>query len=224
MLKWLRKKGPQRKLQLFCCAICRQVQENMKDENSRRAVEVAERRAEGLVTEREVRAARSAAMKVYAAALSSYAGQCNVWDGPAYSACNAAGAARWVLTDSALTTARLASYVGVGEKYRPSGVERADADQFRALTREEYQKQAVLLRDVVGNPFLPVVLVSDLLMPHVVVLSQAIYDDCAFDRLPILADALEEAGCTDAVILGHLRGPGPHVRGCWVLDLLLGKE
>jgi hypothetical protein len=55
-------------------------------------------------------------------------------------------------------------------------------------------------------------------------LAQAIYTDRAFDRLPILADALEEAGCTDAAILEHCRGPGPHVRGCWVVDLLLGKE
>jgi hypothetical protein len=54
-------------------------------------------------------------------------------------------------------------------------------------------------------------------------LAQAIYDERAFDRLPVLADALEEAGCTDADLLGHLRGPGPHVRGCWALDLLLGK-
>jgi len=44
-----------------------------------------------------------------------------------------------------------------------------------------------------------------------------------YGGLPVLADALEEAGCTDADLLGHLRGPGPHVRGCWVLDLLLGK-
>ena len=43
-------------------------------------------------------------------------------------------------------------------------------------------------------------------------------------RLAVLADALEEAGCTEADILGHLRGPGPHVRGCWVVDLILGKE
>ena len=43
-------------------------------------------------------------------------------------------------------------------------------------------------------------------------------------RLAVLADALEDAGCTDADILGHLRGPGPHVRGCWVIDLLLGKQ
>jgi hypothetical protein len=55
-------------------------------------------------------------------------------------------------------------------------------------------------------------------------LAQAIYDDRAFDRLPILADALEEAGCDTADILAHCRGPGPHVRGCWVVDLILGKQ
>jgi hypothetical protein len=58
----------------------------------------------------------------------------------------------------------------------------------------------------------------------VVTLAKAIYEDRAFDRLPILADALEDAGCTDADILAHCRQPGPHVRGCWVVDLLLGKE
>ena len=55
-------------------------------------------------------------------------------------------------------------------------------------------------------------------------LAQAAYDERAFERLPVLADALEEVGCTDADLLNHLRGPGPHLRGCWALDLLLGKE
>jgi hypothetical protein len=55
-------------------------------------------------------------------------------------------------------------------------------------------------------------------------LAQAIYEERAFDRLPILADALEEAGCDNADILAHCRQPGPHVRGCWVVDLLVGKE
>ena len=57
----------------------------------------------------------------------------------------------------------------------------------------------------------------------VVKIASAVYDDRAFDRLPILADALEDAGCDDADILAHCRGPGPHVRGCWVVDLVLGK-
>jgi hypothetical protein len=54
-------------------------------------------------------------------------------------------------------------------------------------------------------------------------LAHSIYADRAFDRLPILADALEDAGCDNADILAHCRGPGPHVRGCWVVDLILGK-
>ena len=54
-------------------------------------------------------------------------------------------------------------------------------------------------------------------------IARAISDGKTFDELPILADALEEAGCTDAAILGHLRGPGPHMRGCWALDLILAK-
>jgi hypothetical protein len=58
----------------------------------------------------------------------------------------------------------------------------------------------------------------------VVTLAKSIYEDRAFDRLPILADALEESGCHDPDILAHCRQPGEHVRGCWVVDLLLGRE
>ena len=55
-------------------------------------------------------------------------------------------------------------------------------------------------------------------------MAAAIYEDRAFEQMPILADALEDAGCEDATILNHCRQPGVHVRGCWVIDLLLGKE
>ena len=51
-------------------------------------------------------------------------------------------------------------------------------------------------------------------------IAAGIYEERAFDRLPILADALEDAGCTDPALLTHCRGPGPHVRGCWAVDLL----
>ena len=54
-------------------------------------------------------------------------------------------------------------------------------------------------------------------------LALATYDVRTFDHLPVLVDAFEDAGCADADLLGHLRGPGPHVRGCWAVDLLLGK-
>jgi hypothetical protein len=83
-----------------------------------------------------------------------------------------------------------------------------------------------LLRDIFGNPFRPAVLDPSWLAWHdgaVRKMAQAIYDERRFADLPILADALEDAGCTDATILAHCRGRGEHVRGCWVVDLLLGK-
>lgn len=87
--------------------------------------------------------------------------------------------------------------------------------------------QCDLLRDIIGNPFLPLSFDPVWLSGNdaaAVMLAEAIYEDRAFDRLPILGDALEEAGCADTEILGHCRQPGSHARGCWVVDLLLNKE
>jgi hypothetical protein len=87
--------------------------------------------------------------------------------------------------------------------------------------------EARLLRDIFGNLFRPVAINAAWLAWNdgtVVKMAQSIYDERAFDRLPILADALEEAGCHDPEILGHCRQPGEHVRGCWIVDLILGKE
>src|SRR4051812_9910492 len=89
----------------------------------------------------------------------------------------------------------------------------------------EMDFQCRLLCDLFGPlPFRPVPLDPALGTPAVVHLARSIYDDRAFDQLPILADALEDAGCTSREVLEHCRGPGPHVRGCWVVDLVLGKE
>ena len=74
-----------------------------------------------------------------------------------------------------------------------------------------------------GNPFRPVSLEPAWVTSTVIALARGIYDGRAFDRTPILADALQDAGCEHPDILNHLRGDGPHVRGCWVVDLLLGK-
>ncbi|MCI0459327.1 MAG: hypothetical protein L0Z62_20450 [Gemmataceae bacterium] len=60
--------------------------------------------------------------------------------------------------------------------------------------------------------------------PAAVALARSMYEDRRFEDMPLLGDALEEAGCTDEQILSHCRGPGSHVRGCWILDLLLGKN
>jgi hypothetical protein len=85
---------------------------------------------------------------------------------------------------------------------------------------------ADVLRDVAGNPFRPVTLRYSWRAWQggtVVKLAQAIYDERRFEDLPVLADALEDAGCADPAVLAHCRGPGEHVRGCWLLDGLLGK-
>jgi hypothetical protein len=84
--------------------------------------------------------------------------------------------------------------------------------------------QVALLRDLFGNPFRRVAFDPAWRTPTVVSLARGVYADRAFDRLPVLADALMDAGCTDADVLDHCRAPGPHARGCWVVDRVLGKE
>ncbi len=96
--------------------------------------------------------------------------------------------------------------------------------QRRKIRTAERKAQCQFLRDITRNPFHPVAVDATWLTPAVVSLAHAIYDDRAFDRLPDLATALEEAACNNPEILAHFRGPGPHVRGCWALDLVLGKE
>jgi hypothetical protein len=79
-------------------------------------------------------------------------------------------------------------------------------------------------RDIFGNPFRPVTFDPSWLTSDVTVLARGMYDSRDFSAMPILADALQDAGCASDDILDHCRGPGPHVRGCWVCDLVLGKE
>jgi hypothetical protein len=81
-----------------------------------------------------------------------------------------------------------------------------------------------LLRDIFGNPFHPVIFDPRWRTADVVGLARGIYEERAFDRLPLLADALLDAGCDDEHLLAHVRGPGPHARGCWAVDLVLGKQ
>ncbi len=96
--------------------------------------------------------------------------------------------------------------------------------EFEQAKKEEQAAQIGLVRDIFGNPFRPVAFNPAWRTSEVVALAQAIYDERDFDRLPTLAGELEKAGCHDADILAHCRGPGPHVRGCWAVDAVLGKE
>ncbi len=96
-------------------------------------------------------------------------------------------------------------------------------DAASAIGSSETQAQCHLLRDLFGNPSGPIVVHPSWLTPEIVRLAESMYAERPFDWLPmpLLADSLEDAGCTNADILSHCRQPGPHVRGCWVVDLIL---
>jgi hypothetical protein len=89
--------------------------------------------------------------------------------------------------------------------------------------RVELAAVVALIRDVAGGPFRPVALAPSWLTPTVTTLARQMYDSRDFAPMPILADALQDAGCDTAAVLDHCRGPGPHGRGCWVVDWVLGK-
>jgi hypothetical protein len=163
----------------------------MPDAASRKAVEVAEQFADGLVGLKALGSANRAANRVLQ---------------------------RVEIDDTPTPAVRAAAAADCASLKAPAWV--------AWVTRETGEKEAHagLLRDLFGNPFRPVSVDAGRLTPSVVMLASAIYDDRAFDRLPILADALEEAGCQNDEILAHCRQAGEHVRGCWPVDLILGKE
>jgi hypothetical protein len=93
-----------------------------------------------------------------------------------------------------------------------------------AADRAEHARQVRLVHELFGNPFRPAVVRPEWRTDAVAGLARAVQEAGAFDRLPALAEALERAGCTDESLLEHCRGPGPHVRGCWAVDLLTGAD
>jgi hypothetical protein len=92
------------------------------------------------------------------------------------------------------------------------------------LRDAHFAKQEAVFRDLVGHLLQPVDFDPRWRTSDVVGIARGIYDDLAFERMPILADALMDAGCEDEQIIGHCRGHGPHVKGCWLVDLVLGNE
>ncbi len=97
-----------------------------------------------------------------------------------------------------------------------------DAGDTNHCDASAMRSRAALLRCIVGNPFRPEAGDPAWMTPSVAALARAIYDERSFGRLAELADALQEAGCDNAALLAHCRGPGEHVRGCWVVDTILG--
>ena len=98
-----------------------------------------------------------------------------------------------------------------------------EPEDYRAAEAAERVVQADLLRDIFGNPFRPIRLDPAWQTQNAVILARTIYEERRFELLPLLADLLEEAGCPTEVS-AHCRGPGPHARGCWVVDAILGRH
>jgi hypothetical protein len=201
MLSVLLGKSSDRKLRLFACACTRRVLDLMDNRPvGLKTVEFAERFADGLATRNELRG--------------------RAWGNPG----EAFSAVLW----DARAAAENAAEFGAERQSRAAtflveGVDQSGDVRGQTARDRERETQSVLLRDIFGNPFRPVAFELRWRTTDVVTLAQGIYDDRAFDRLPILADALMDAGCADESVLEHCRSDGPHVRGCWVVDLVLGK-
>jgi hypothetical protein len=216
----------ERKLRLFACACCYRQWQVVSDDRGRAVVEDVERLVDKGVSRQEFDELRAA----FEVLTEDVYGSSDEVDSAGTDEVDSAGTAVWhtVLTcrdsggfalQESLAVASCAATAEAYAKRRLSASADWDSDIDAA-----YSIQANLLRDIFGNPFRPVIVNPSLLTSTVKSVAQAIYAEAAFDRMPILADALEDAGCTNADILEHCRQPGVHTRGCWVVDLVLGKE
>ena len=220
MPDFLKGRASGRKLRLFACACLRRmVHLGWPDAEPSKALEVSEAFADGRAGAGQLAEVRS-----------------NLWAMGGISpkwAVNCAGHA--VLDDDAHEAATGAVHMGRQFYYLRAAARRKGRNWFvydvnpetpEGIAAREVgsKEQAEILRDVTGNPFRPVTLDPPWLTPAVVSLARTIYDERAFGRVPELANALVKAGCTNRDILEHCRSGGPHVRGCWVVDLILGKS
>jgi hypothetical protein len=198
----------------------------LRDQRLIDAIGVVELYADGVAAIKELRAAR----RVTSQACDDANQRLENASNEAIHSEKCAAAAVWLLTAwprlpegehrlSKKLTKSAVFHAGEAVKYAEK-----DAATAVRIGSQEMGHQCQLIRDIFGNPFRPVAFDPRWRSADAVALAQGIYEDRAFDRLPLLADALMDAGCDDQQVIGHCRSAGPHVRGCWVLDLVLGKE
>lgn len=187
----------ERKLRLFTAACARLIWHLLEDEHSRTAIELSELSADQFVAYRDLDAVSGEAERVFEDHLDLEE------------------------DDPRIGAAHVASYASSPDMSKELALDVAGGLQLATA----------LLRDIVGNPFHPVSVDATWQTPTVVSLVRAAYEERILPigeldsaRLAVLADVLKDAGCTEAEILSHLRSPGPHVRGCWAVDALLGKS
>lgn len=218
MLAFLRAKTSKRKMRLFAAACCRRILPLQIDENNGLAIAIAERYADGRCSDEELAAAHKAAR--FRSKLA------------------------WRIADKAKVKKRLilphitdaicicvSSDVKLNADLVADYATRAvasdqsyDAESFYKQSEAEAVCQIAILRDIFGNPYRPATFKARWLSSQVVGLARTIYDTRSFERMPALGEALMDAGCNNEDVLDHCRAPGPHVLGCWVVDLILGKQ
>jgi hypothetical protein len=223
-----RVQGGRRRLALFACACCRLVWHLFDNEWCRRAVEVSERAAVGKASRQELDAAEGAAKAVYQAAERRVREVARELDAQerwrAVAAQGLAVAAQYAASRRfSVLSAGIAQGSTASAVHSLAGGGEAGFAARNALMA----RQAQLVRCIFANPFRPLPTLAPAWLTWnwgaVHKLAGSIEAERRFGDLPVLADALEEAGCADEDILRHCRAVGEHALGCWVLDLLLGK-
>ena len=202
----LRKRTPSlRKVRLYATATCRRFWDELPMPECCELVEAVEDYTEGDVAWADVMDAKRAAQHVAA-------GRYATWGR------SAAGQRAWELFRAAECTADTRLWYALAVYAWSISL------TTRLYTGKADGAQCDLIRDVFGNPFRNVKFDKKWRTDTVTALARGMYAARDFSGMPALADALQEADCADAAILAHCRGPGPHVRGCWVVDLVLGKS
>lgn len=211
MLDFLRGKVSDRKLRLFACSWCRSIMWHLlTDELNKKAVEIAEAYADGICGRQSLSVVRRERGSDYRNRRRAELVRITSEDAAENWAC-AWDAVTYTLSAEAHESASL--------------IVSGWMNPYHLSKRPQNREYLVaLLREIFGNCFQLITLDASWLTSTVSNLAQVIYDDRAFDRMPILADALEDAGCTNQDILSHCRSGGEHVRGCWVVDLILSKD
>jgi hypothetical protein len=210
--EWLReRRSNDRKLRLWACACCRRLGELLTDPRSRVAVDAAEQHADGLLMKTAVKAAARDAKKPPQVKLSFSFARRGEYT-----------AEQWAASAAALTLYSDPSHFSQTAAIRAAiAMDRAGKMDRRA----EDAAQVAVLRDIFGNPFRPVSFSPAWRTDTAIALARTMYEAREFSAMPILADALQDAGCDSEAVLTHCRDTSlAHVRGCWVIDLVLGKK
>jgi hypothetical protein len=215
MLEFLRERISDRQIRLFLCGCARQIWHLLLFDNCKAAVVAAEQFADGQIAGEVLAEAAQKAKTILATQEAWPTGIHYAMTAVVESTQSMRDADGEFISFSRFANESAALAKACGPQSKPD---------FRKQVKRARAEQCFLLRDICGDPFHPVTLDPRWQTSTVIDLGKAMYDERAFDRMPILADALMDAGCDSEEIIAHCRSEGPHVRGCWVVDLLLAKQ